>query len=357
MAEELLVEQELRSKLTSPQVHPDGRVTFRFRAPHARQVMVQGLAGCEPQPLTPVGGGIWETTLGPLPPELHAYVFEVDGTVVADPHNRSVKKWLSVESLVDVPADPPLFHQRQTVPHGIVHHHLYPSLISGREHGVYVYTPPCYAACGSECYPVVILLHGFGDDESAWLEVGRAHWIADNFVSHGRMKPAVIAMPYGHPLPVELDCPFDDYTRRNAELMEQHLVEELLPYLASQYRLRDSADDRALAGLSMGGWQAIRTGLRRLDSFAWIGGFSTACPPQQWELHFDVLPREAGVTNQWVRLLWIACGKDDFLVDRNDRFTHWLRQREIRHTYQLTPGGHDWKVWREYLAEFLPLLF
>jgi enterochelin esterase-like enzyme len=356
MPEELPVEQELRSKLISPEVHPDRRVTFRLRAPQAGRVVVHGIAGWEPQPMTRSPEGIWEVTLGPLAPELHSYVFDVDGTVVTDPHNRAVKKWLSVESLFEIPGEPPLCHQRQPVPHGVVHHHVYPSKSTGCERGVYVYTPPGYSGPASGPYGLVILLHGYGDDESAWLEVGRAHWIADNLLARDRIKPMVIAMPHGHPLPIERQSSFDDYTPRNADAMEREILEDLLPNLASWYPLTDSPECRAIAGLSMGGWQALRIGLRRLDRFAWIGGFSTAPPPGPWDLHFDTLPSDAAVTNQWVKLLWLGCGQDDFLVDRNERLAQWLRDRQLRHTYQLTPGGHDWSVWRTYLAAFLPLL-
>ena len=209
-----LVEQELQAQLISPDVRADSTVTFRLRAPHAEKVLVQGIAGREDQAMTKNSDGVWEATVGPLAPELYSYVFNVDGTVVTDPSNRNVKKWLSLNSQVEVPGDPPLLHELQKVPHGVVHYHVYTSETTGTERGVYVYTPPGYGENGSERFPLVVLMHGYGDDESAWIEVGRAHRIADNLLARQKMKPMIIAMPYGHPLPIELRSSFDDYSSR-----------------------------------------------------------------------------------------------------------------------------------------------
>ena len=196
-----LVEQDLFGQVVSPEVHADRTVTFRLEAPQAGKVLVQGLAGMEPQALTKNANGVWEVTIGPLTAELYSYKFSVDGAELADPHNRYVKKWLTVENLVEVPGDPPLLHERQRVPHGVVHHHTYYSKTADGERGAYVYTPPDYRAGTTNRYPLLVLMHGYGDDESAWLEVGRAHWIADNLIAQGKTVPLVIVMPYGHALP------------------------------------------------------------------------------------------------------------------------------------------------------------
>ncbi|MHB8863081.1 MAG: alpha/beta hydrolase-fold protein [Pirellulaceae bacterium] len=356
-SQEVFVEQDLFGQLISPEVHADRTVTFRLQAPRAETVLVQGLAGVEAQTLVKNGDGMWEITLGPLAPELYSYTFSVDGVVVADPQNRHVKKWLTVESLVDVPGDPPLLHQQQCVSHGVVHHHTYLSETTSTERSVYVYTPPEYRMDGSEQYPLLILLHGYGDDESAWLEVGRAHWIADNLIAQNRAVPMVIAMPYGHPLPLARRGTFDDYATRNEVVMEQDLLHDLFPLLAAHYRLKPDRLQRAIAGLSMGGGQSLTIGLKNLDRFAWIGGFSSVPPRGDVEGTFAELLQNVAAINDQVKLLWIGCGKEDFLLERNEEFHTWLSEKEIDHTYQRTDGGHDWMVWRKYLAEFLPQLF
>ena len=165
---------------------PIARLLFAWRHHRLRRCWFKGWPVVEPQALVKNADKVWEVTLGPLTPELYSYTFSVDGVVVADPHNRLVKKWLTVESLVEVPGDPPLAHQQQCVPHGVVHHHTYLSQTTSNERGVFVYTPPGYRVDGTEQYPLLVLMHGYGDDESAWLEVGRANWIADNLIAQDK---------------------------------------------------------------------------------------------------------------------------------------------------------------------------
>jgi enterochelin esterase-like enzyme len=351
-------DDELRSQIVSPEVHPDRTVTFRLLAPNAQEVIVKGLVGLEAQALEKGERGIWQVTVGPLKPELHSYVFEVDGANLLDPSNRRVKKWLTCENMVEIPGAPPLLHEQQSVPHGVVHHHIYDSGSAGHERGVYVYTPPGYAPARRAGYPLLVLLHGFGDDQSAWLEVGCANFIADNLIAAGKIKPLVIAMPYGHPLPLERPSTFrDDYAARNIEALDKDLQQDLMPLLERTYHLTDSRTQRAITGLSMGGGQSLTIGLQHLDQFAWIGGFSSATPQGDLDLEFANLVIDVNRTNKAIELLWVGCGKDDFLIERNQAFDAWLAEKGIDHTYRLTEGGHDWTVWRKYLAEFLPLLF
>lgn len=351
------MQQELLGQIVSPEVHADRRVTFRFKSPRARKVLVQGIAGLDAQPMTKGEEGIWELTIGPMAPELYSYVFEVDGTIVTDPHNRLVKKWLSVNSMFEVPGDPPLLHEQQKVPHGVVHHHIYTSKAAGSERGVWIYTPPGYRVDAEQQYPLVVLLHGYGDDESAWLEVGRTNCIVDNLLAQQKLGPMIIAMPYGHPLPIELRAPFDDYAGRNMELMEKDVLEDLLPFVSQHYRIKQGRENRAIVGLSMGGGQSLTIGLKHLDQFAWIGGYSSAAPQEAREQQFSRLLSDVADTNKQLKLLWIGCGDEDFLLERNQQFTKWLSDQGIDHTYRQTDGGHDWSVWRKYLVEFLPLLF
>jgi enterochelin esterase family protein len=351
------VQQELLGQLLSPEVHADRRVTFRFRSLGARRVTVEGIAGLEAQPMNRGEDDVWQLTVGPLEPEMYSYVFNVDGTIVTDPHNRDVKKWLSLNSMFLVPGDPPLLHEQRPVPHGVVHRHLYSSSTTGTERGVFVYTPPGYFESNERRYPLVVLMHGYGDDESAWLEVGRADMIADNLLAEGKIEPLVLALPYGHPLPIELGKPFDEYADRNVVPMEQDVLGDLLPFLEKQYRVEPKRECRAIVGLSMGGGQSLRIGLGNLKHFAWIGGYSSAAPQGNLDDQLGELASDISATNQQLKLLWIACGQDDFLLERNRHFVDWLKQKGIEHTYRETAGGHDWSVWRKNLAEFLPLLF
>lgn len=347
---------ESAAQLVSPEVHSDRSVTFRVHAPHADSVFVKGIEGLDRTALVQGQHGVWSVTVGPLPPELYSYVFKLDGTDVVDRHNRDLKSWFFLESLVEIPGDPPLIHEQLAVPHGAVTHHIYYSQSAGRERGTYVYTPPGYTADREDPYPVLFLLHGFGDDEEAWPGVGRANLIADNLLDRGLIVPMVIVMPYGHPEPVERRLT-EDYRVRNEVGMERDVIEDLLPYIQDRYNVSSDRGDRAVAGLSMGGGQSIRIGLRNLDSFGWIGAFSAAAPTEDLDESYGFLTENLDQTNEGIELFWIACGRDDFLVDHNESFRSWLDENGIVNTYVLTDGAHTWFVWREYLSAFLQLIF
>jgi enterochelin esterase family protein len=220
---------------------------------------------------------------------------------------------------------------------------------------LFVYTPPSYDSKASERYPVVFLLHGMGDDESAWLEVGKANFITDSLIADGKAQPPVIVMPYGHAVPDSRHRA--EAFASNTDNFERDLLEDVIPFVRERYSVRVDALGQAIVGLSMGGGQSTTIGLRNLDKFAWIGGFSSAVSGQRADERFPELISDVGKSNEQIRLLWIGCGSSDFLFQRNKSFITWLESKGIDHTYRETEGGHSWRVWRKYLAEFMPLLF
>src|ERR1035438_8401265 len=161
--------------VVSPEVLPDGRVTFRILAPKAESVAVQGLRHLPAQPMAKDAAGLWSVTVGPLAPDIYSYTLSIDGATVTDPHDRDIKKYFSSESLFEVPGNPPILASVQPVPHGSVHHQFYASAARGGDAGVWVYTPPGYDPRAPALYPVVYLLHGFGDREESWIDSGRAN--------------------------------------------------------------------------------------------------------------------------------------------------------------------------------------
>ena len=336
----------------SPEVHSDGRITFRFTSRSAKSVQVKFSRG---DYSLARDGDRWSTTIGPFAPGIYDYVFEVDGSRVTDPRNRWVKKWKVCASLVEIPGTPALITQRQNVPHGTVHRHFYDSPATGAQRPVIVYTPPGYSSTG-EPYPVLVLCHGNGDDETAWTEVGRAHFILDNLISEKKIVPMVVVMPHGHPVPLAERNWSEDSRERNRLAMVKDVAEGILPWLPHHYHVREDAMGRAVTGLSMGGGQSIAIGMTHPELFHWVGAFSASAP-------HGVLPDEhpqfklSRNDNQKRRLFWIACGKDDFLLERNQHFTQQLKSLEIDHQYVETDGAHSWEVWRRYLPEFLQMIF
>lgn len=344
--------QEFRS----PEVHADGSVSVRLKSKQAESVSVT-IAG---QKLDLVKGDedVWLATTSPLPAGIHDYAFDVDGTRMIDPSNRNVKKWFTLASMVEVPGNPPLLTEFQNVPHGALHKHIYSSSSVGHSRPVIVYTPPGYDPTKADKYPLVVLLHGFGDDETAWTEVGKAHLIADNLIAQKKIKPCLIAMPYGHPVPPPFGKRSErpsDYWQKNNDLYEQDIVKDLLPYLESNFHIDSDRSARSIVGLSMGGGHAIHVGLRHVDKFSSIGAFSAAAPSGDLSAVYPTIYGENPAANQLTNF-WIPIGTDDFLLNANEEFTALLTKQSVRHTYTKTNGGHSWDVWRKYLPEFLEMV-
>ncbi len=337
--------------LVSPEIGADGRVTFRYYAPEARAVALRGLRRATPQPMTRDSAGVWTLTVTGLVPDIYDYHFDVDGAVALDPRNRTTKKWINSESAFELTGATPPLWSALPVPHGTLHRHTFSSAVAAREYSFLVYTPPGYDPTAPQRYPVVYLLHGYGDDETAWAENGRAHFIADNLIARGEMKPALIVMPHGHPLPFPLER-VEEYFPSNLAAMERLVTSELLPFVERHYRAATDSRERAIVGLSMGGGHALGLGLNHPELFQWVGAFSAAVPLGEPAPHFPRLRTEGGP-----RLLWIAIGRDDFLLQRNEAFRAWLGEGRVRFEYTLSDGGHEWTNWRNYLGQFLPVLF
>jgi len=348
--------EALAQQIQSPELHSDGSVTLRLQSDSAKSVTAS--FGNTTLTLAKGENGIWSGTTSSLRPGIHDYSFDVDGTRMIDPLNRNVKKWFSLASMVEVPGSPPRLTEFQEVPHGVVQRLIYPSKSVGHSRPVIVYTPPDYDATSDATYPLVILMHGFGDDETAWTEVGRAHLITDNLLSAGKIQPCIIAMPYGHPVPPPYGKRAEDYFVRNNELYEQDLVNDLLPFLETKFNVKTDAASRSIVGLSMGGGHAIDTGLKNIDKFSSIGAFSAATPqadkedlPQKYPAMFGPNP-----TANQLKNFWIPIGDDDFLLERNEQFVALLKKQGVKHTYHTTTGGHSWDLWRVFLPQFLEMV-
>jgi enterochelin esterase-like enzyme len=361
----------------SPEVHADRTVTFRLRAPGAKEVTVSGEWGGGAKPLVRDEQGTWSVTIGPLVGDIYGYSFSVDGFTTIDPGNPSIKPSRAVRtSIVEVPGDPPRLHEFQNVPHGVVRFHQYRSHSLDRVRGLHVYTPPGYDRDTEARFPVLYLLHGAGDNDATWAVFGRANLILDNLLAQGKVKPMVVVMPDGH---AAAFGPPPGATRptgapqkkgaaaggppggpgagmsRNIAVFERDLLEDVIPFVESNYRVRTDAAHRAIAGLSMGGGQSLTIGLNHPERFAFVGGFSSAVFNPASSLAAAL--KDPQMTDKSLRVLWIACGKDDRLIENNKQLVALLKDKGIHHEFLTTEGAHTWPVWRRYLADFAPLLF
>src|SRR5580692_6504070 len=258
----------------SPEVHSDGSVSFRLRAPNAKEVYL-AREGAEQQAMQKDSEGVWSLTTTPLAPDYYGYSFVADGVRLIDPANPLLTpNLLATENAVHVPGPWSLPWELNDVPHGEIHHHFYKSTVAEDERDYYVYTPPGYAGSGKRKYPVLYLLHGYSDDASAWTAVGRANVILDNLIAKGKAKPMIVVMPLGYGAPEVLlpnsgvwrDRPITD---RNFDKFREALVAEVIPRVETAYLVVKDRNSRAIAGLSMGGSESLLTGLNTLNEFAW----------------------------------------------------------------------------------------
>jgi len=346
----------------SSEVHPDRSITFRYKDPAAGKVLLSLEGAGNPLPIRKDSDGVWSVVTRPLPPQIYGYGFEVDGRPQLDPENPVVKpNLIYAGNLVTVPGSGPQLWEAREVPHGVVHHHFYTSkAVKGlvdRQSEYYVYTPPSYDPKRARPYPVLYLLHGWSDMANGWTAVGQANFIFDNLIAEGKAEPMLVLMPLGYG-----DMKFvtsgggvwDDNAAvgHNVALFSQALLTEILPLVESAYHASKDRNDRAIAGLSMGGLESLTIGLTHPERFGWVGGFSSPMGHREE----DELAALRGNTAR-PHLLWIACGKEDDLITRNRNFIAWLKSRDVPVTAIETPGGHTWMVWRDNLAYFAPLLF
>jgi len=354
-----LVTPVFSQSIVSPEVKSDGRVTFRIKAPNAKEVRVQ-CESLQSSPMQKDEQGVWTATTDPLEPDYYGYSFTVDGLRVIDSNNPLMKyNLLSTESEVHVPGPASLPWEINDVPRGVVHRHTYKSAAADDERAYFVYTPPGYNAASEKHYPALYLLHGFSDDATAWWSVGQANVIFDNLIARGEVKPMIVVMPLGYGTMDILHrgrgrARDPDLGKRNATQFRATLLDEVLPQVEKEYRVSADRKERAIAGLSMGGAESLTVGLNNLDRFAWIGAFSSGGVDTNYAKAFPNLDAKA---NESLSLLWISCGKDDGLVKANREFVHWLEAEGVRHTWTEVPGVHSWRVWRRNLAAFTPLLF
>ena len=359
----------------SPEISADGKVTFRLRAPDAKEASVTGIG--QRLAMQKNEQGVWTATTDPLKPDIYTYSFSVDGATISDPANPAMKTAYgnAGQSMVVVPGGMPW--EPADGPRGSVTHVFYKSAIIGDNRDYFVYTPPNYDPSRREAYPVLFLLHGLGDDAASWLNVGAANSILDNLIDQGKAKPMIMVNTLGYGTANGTTGAMSANMIPN---FSKALIEEVLPQVEKAYHVSKDRNQHAIAGLSMGGAESLFAGLNYLDRFAYIGSFSgafvmwprAAAPAPQgqgggrgrgqqsmetadFEKNF---PNVGAKTGSQLKLLWIACGSDDGLNNVNREFKAWLKSKDVPFTDIEVPGyAHVWPLWRRNLETVAPLLF
>jgi enterochelin esterase family protein len=363
-------------RIISPEILPDNKVSFRVYAKDATKITVSGEWQDGPnstEALVRNDTGLFTLTLGPLKPELYGYTFNVDGARTIDPNNVQVRRdgtrYASFFIIPGIESD--LYVQKPGVPHGNVSKVWYNSPVLGMDRRVYVYTPAGYEK-GNQKYPVFYLLHGAGGDEDAWTNMGRAAQIMDNLIARGKAKPMIVVMTNGNANQAGAPNDVTDVTlqgdamaayQKLAGKFEAHLVKDLVPFIENNYKVITGKDNRAIAGLSMGGMQTQTITNDNPGMFSYVGVFSMGImnfgPQNQDAAKLDQ-ERETKIEalkNSGCKLYWIGVGKDDFLYQSVVKLRSTLDKHNFKYTYRESSGGHTWTNWRIYLSEFAPQLF
>jgi enterochelin esterase family protein len=349
------------ASLNSPEVRDDRTVTFRLKAPSAKEVMLSGVAlltalgkGNSAVPFEKGEDGMWTLTVGPLKPDMYQYHFMVDGITIADPNN-TVAGFTAMPpfSTLIVHGAGPAYYDARNVPHGLVTRHVYHSEVTGGERELYVYTPPGYD--NKKTYPVLYLVGGSGDLPHNWIYEGRANFMLDNLLAEGKAVPMLIVIPNNqmlhrnHPKHVELT--FD--------LFEAEMRKHVIPLVEAEYSVRKDPKGRALSGLSMGGRHTMFVGLRSLDLFGSFGILSAGDNDSEKSIAgFLNDPK----VNEKVDYLFVGQGTEEakgFMGARCLILHEALLKHGIKHEYYVGGyGGHDWATWRHLLYyRFLPGLW
>lgn len=353
-----------------PKIHPDGRVTFRLKAPEAKSV---ALNYGQPHPMDRDAEGNWTITHGPIAPGFHYYTFLVDGANVCDPASETFYGMSRMASGIEIPTPGEDWWLTKAVPHGEVRERRYFSSTTQNWRRIFVYTPPDYETDAEARFPVLYLQHGGGEDERGWPVQGHMADIMDNLIAEMKARPMLVVMSNGYArkpgeAPNAMRPPGGGGPPRDLSSMfatlDEVFAKDLIPFVDKTYRTKTEREHRAMAGLSMGGMQTFNIGLNHLDKFAWLGGFSGGGGGFGGE--FDAKTSHGGVMadanafNEKVRLLYLSLGTEEgerFLTSVKG-YRDALEAAGVKTVYFESPGTkHEWHTWRRSLHDFAPRLF
>ena len=345
-----------------PQVNSQGYVRFRITAPDAKAVKVSlGLGGRGGTTLSKAADGSWTgTSEGPLDEGFHYYHLTVDGGTFNDPGTLNFYGSTRWESGIEIPAHDADFYALKDVPHGRVDQVLFPSPSTGSQRRAFVYTPPGYDKNTAERYPVLYLQHGWGEDETAWANQGHANLIMDNLIAAGKARPFIIVMTYGMTNDVRPGSP-GGLASYDIKPFQTVLINELIPYVDGNFRTLSDQRHRAMAGLSMGGFETKLIVPKNLDKFAYMGLLSGGT------VSLDDVTNTPGYKDK-IKLTFVSFGGRELggngagppgapRVDPRVN-AEQIKAAGIPSAFYVSPNtGHEFLSWRRSLHEMAPLLF
>lgn len=341
----------------SNEVHKDNRITFRYLGPNAKDVKVNTQLATGVQSMIKGAAGVWSLTLGPVKPDMYPYHFLVDGVPVADPRNSAIFPNEGFQnSIVEITGDTPLIHTIRNVPHGTLAYRYYTSSELGTR-PVVIYTPPDYEKDTKTTYPVLYLLHGTTDTEETWIKVGRANIILDNLIHQGKATPMIIVMPYGRAYPTISKSSGSLRNWENLQEFKKDFLNNLLPFVEQNYRVKKDKDSRAIVGFSGGGGETLYLGLNNQDLFSWVCGFAPGMLKEEFDRNNAIAFTNPQLTNQRLKLFWIGVGKEDGLFPVISDYLKVLDEKKIKHETFVSDGGHTWMNCKLFLTQIAQKIF
>lgn len=344
-----------------PQVNDEGKVRVSLYAPQAAKVQLD--LGGKKYEMTKNGEGLWTGESEPQDEGFHYYQLNVDGASIPDPNSRYFYGAGRLGSGIEVPAYDEAFYALQKVPHGLVSENIYYSNLTQSWRRCFIYTPASYYEDKNSRFPVLYLQHGSFEDETGWVNQGKANLILDNLIAQNKAKPMIIVTDNGYALKPE----GNEISQKGQgiSIFEDVLIKEVIPMIDKRFRTLADREHRAIAGLSMGANQTMRIVMKNLDKFTYYGGFSgTSNYPSTDVIDPDVFMegkfKNGTEVNKKLKLLWLGLGtKEPVPFPKSvGAFRAMLDQQGIRYTYYESPKtAHEWLTWRRCLQNFVPLLF
>jgi enterochelin esterase-like enzyme len=344
-----------------PQILPDNRVVFQFKAPDAQTVQVD--LG-KKYDMVKNGEGVWEATTEPVVEGFHYYSIYIDGVAVCDVASQTFYGMGRMASGIEIPEKDVDFYTQKNVPQGQIRQIRYYSNITKAWRRAFVYTPAGYDTRLSERYPVLYLQHGGGEDETGWPNQGRVDFILDNLIAEGKAKPMLVVMDRGYAVDPEAPKPEPGMRRMfQNNTLPDVFTKEIIPTIDKEFRTIPDRDHRAMAGLSMGGFQTFQITLNNLDIFSYIGGFSGAGfiqPDTDFRTLYNGVWSDVDAFNKKVKLMYLSIGtaEPERMYQTVNSFHKELEKAGIKHVYYESPGtSHEWLTWRRSLNQFASLIF
>lgn len=338
-----------------PQILPDNRVVFRLKAPGVQQAQLDLGRKYD---MVKDSSGVWTVTTDSLSQGLHYYSLVLDGLPIADPASDTFYGMGRMASGIEIPSRNGGFYALKEVPHGDVRVKRYYSAVTNSWRQFYIYTPAGYDTQTAEKYPVLYLLHGGGEDETGWAKQGKTDLILDNLIAEKKAKPMLIVMLDGNMGGAGGLAGFNENTLKS---FENELKQTVIPFVEMNYRVMNGANNRALAGLSLGGLQTLYAGIKNTDMFAYLGVFSSgffANNPKLSDPQYEFMKSNVATINRNVKQLWLSMGgPDDIAYANNKVMRARFDELGIKYSYSEYPGGHTWPVWRHDLYLFAQGLF